>query len=98
MIVRYVINTLTAGVDPGAYELAARVLLPGRQDPALNHREVNRLAAVAVIVVQLAEQLRARRRAEVLLVLREIANLDALDVAPVRSGGALAMAPDANVW
>jgi hypothetical protein len=36
MIVRYVINTLTAGVDPGAYELAARVLLPGRQDPALN--------------------------------------------------------------
>jgi len=34
MIVRYVINTLTAGVDPGAYELAARVRLPGRRDPA----------------------------------------------------------------
>jgi hypothetical protein len=39
MIVRYVIKTLTAGVDPGAYELAARVRLPGRQDPALNHRK-----------------------------------------------------------
>ena len=38
MIVRYVINTLTAGVDPGAYELAARVLLPGRQDPCPGHK------------------------------------------------------------
>src|SRR5439155_11105933 len=49
--------------------------------------EEDGLGAVAVALVQLADQLLPRRRRDVLLVLTHAADLDALDVAPRRPGG-----------
>src|SRR5437016_8336604 len=55
--------------------------------------EEDGLGAVAVVLVQLADQLLPRRRRDVLLVLTHVADLDALDVAPRRAGGRVVDGP-----
>src|SRR6266545_5308855 len=47
------------------------------------------LRPLQVVLVELAEQLLSRRRGEVLLVLLDVADLDALDVVPARVLGAV---------
>src|SRR5439155_1635558 len=49
--------------------------------------EEDGLGAVAIVLVQLADQLLPHRRRDVLLVLTHVADLDALDVAPRSPGG-----------
>src|SRR5437762_2482961 len=49
--------------------------------------EEDGLGAVAIVLVQLADQLLPHRRRDVLLVLTHVADLNALDVAPRRPGG-----------
>src|SRR5581483_1917932 len=55
--------------------------------------EEDGLRAVAVVLVQLADELLACRGGDVLLVLRQVADLDALDVAPLRTRGGIVDGP-----